>query len=220
VILSLLDYYGKRAPEYERIYEKPERARDLATLTAVILRALAGEQVLEIACGTGYWTARIANVVRAVCATDAVPETLDLARQRIYPPGRVRLEQADAYAPEDVTGSFTAAFGGFWWSHVPRENLCHFLAGLHRRLGVGGRVVFCDNRYVEGSSTPITRIDASGNSYQRRRLESGEPHEVLKNFPAGDAVRRVIRDTGGADIALVELTYYWCVTYRVGAVFP
>jgi SAM-dependent methyltransferase len=220
VSLPLLQYYGKRAAEYERIYAKPERARDLKDLTALVTGSLAGEDVLEIACGTGYWTALIAPVARSVCATDAASEPLDLARQKIYPPGRVRLERADAYAAEDIPGHFTAAFGGFWWSHVPREDLSRFLSGLHGRLGYGARVVFCDNRYVEGSSTPVYRIDAVGNSYQRRRLENGEQYEVLKNFPTADEIDRVIRTEGGGDIALVELTYYWYVTYRVAAVFP
>ena len=29
---ALADYYAKRAPEYERIYKKPERQADLRTL--------------------------------------------------------------------------------------------------------------------------------------------------------------------------------------------
>jgi len=43
--------------------------------------------------------------------------------------------------------------------------------------------VFFDNRYVEGSSTPISRRDAQGNTYQARKLDNGSAHEVLKNFP-------------------------------------
>ncbi|HEY3011754.1 MAG TPA: class I SAM-dependent methyltransferase [Gemmatimonadales bacterium] len=215
---ALLEYYARRAREYERIYDKPERAADLRVLTALLQSTLADQHVLEVACGTGYWTERVAQVARTITATDAAPETLDVARQKIYPPGRVRLEIGDAYAPGEIAGHFTAAFGGFWWSHIPREKLSRFLAALHCRLGFGARVVFCDNRYVGGSSTPITRVDPAGNTYQRRCLESGEEYEVLKNFPAGGELDSTLRNHGGVDISLLELTYYWCVTYRVGAV--
>jgi SAM-dependent methyltransferase len=215
---SLLQYYGRRAREYEHIYDKPERETDLAALTSLLQNVLAGEDVLEIACGTGYWTARLARVARSICATDAAAEPLELARRKSYPPGRVRLELADAYAPDAVSGQFTAGFAGFWWSHVRREELPRFIGGLHRRLGLGARVVFCDNRYVEGSSTPVDRVDTAGNSYQRRRLENGEQFEVLKNFPTPDELDWTLHREGAAEISLTQLTYYWCVTYRVGAV--
>ncbi len=41
-----------------------------------------------------------------------------------------------------------------------------------------------DNKYVTGSSTPISRTDAHGNTYQNRPLKDGSTHEVLKNFPS------------------------------------
>ena len=217
---SLLEYYGKRAVEYEQVYAKPERQPELAGLTLLLQGLLAGHDVLELACGTGYWTAGIAPVARSVVATDVSPEVLELASQKSYPAGRVRLELADAYAPERIGGRFTAAFAGFWWSHVPRQELPRFLGPLHRRLRSGARVVLCDNRYVEGSSTPVSRTDAAGNTYQRRVLRNGAAYEVLKNFPSPGELDRILGWHGATDIALTELTYYWCVTYRVGATTP
>ena len=35
------------------------------------------------------------------------------------------------------------------------------------------RFVFVDNRYVPGSSTPISREDGQGNEYQERTLRDG-----------------------------------------------
>ena len=45
-----------------------------------------------------------------------------------------------------------------------------------------------DNRYVEGSSTPIIRRDRFGNTYQERVLRDGTRHEVLrvKRLTRGD----------------------------------
>jgi SAM-dependent methyltransferase len=213
---SLTEYYARRAPEYERIYQKPERQDDLAQLGRLLQKLLTGEDVLELACGTGYWTERVAPVARSVVATDAAAEVLELAREKSYPDGCVTLELADAYEPEAALGQFTAAFAAFWWSHVPRERLSSFLGALHRRLGPGALVVFCDNRFNEGNSTPLSRVDSAGNSYQRRRLESGVEYDVLKNFPERSELLDVVGGAGGVDVMLTELRYYWCLSYRVG----
>src|SRR4029079_13820719 len=68
---GLVDYYSRRAPEYERIYARPERQPDLRALEARVLGDLEGHAVLEIACGTGWCTDRIATVARSMVATDA-----------------------------------------------------------------------------------------------------------------------------------------------------
>jgi SAM-dependent methyltransferase len=213
---SLVEYYGRRASEYEQVYEKPERQADLRTLTLLLRQLLAGEDVLELACGTGFWTEAIASAVCSLVATDINPAVLALARGKRYPSGRVRIELADARAPEKLEGCFTAGFAAFWWSHVPRQELPQFLTMLHRRLGCGARVVFCDNRYVEGSSTPVSRVDQAGNTFQRRRLANGDRFEVLKNFPSAAELKAVIRAQEGVDFSLQELAYYWCVSYRIG----
>ena len=53
---ELAAYYAQRAAEYERIYAKPERQADLAALRARFGKLFKGKRVLELACGTGYWT--------------------------------------------------------------------------------------------------------------------------------------------------------------------
>jgi SAM-dependent methyltransferase len=213
---SLLDYYAERADQYELIYLKPERQADLASMARELEATLAGHDVLELTCGTGYWTRRYAPVARSVLATDLSPEVLGLARSKDYPPNRVRFELADAYRVDRIPGRFTAVFAGFWWSHVPRERLAEFLARLHRRLGAGARVVFCDNRFVEGSSTPLTRRDARGNTYQSRRLHGRAEYEVLKNFPTPEEIGETLHSAGVSEIRTTQLTFYWCVSYLTG----
>jgi demethylmenaquinone methyltransferase/2-methoxy-6-polyprenyl-1,4-benzoquinol methylase len=214
---SLLAYYAKRADEYERIYQKPERQADLSLLKQYLQDALAGHAVLELACGTGYWTETYAPVSRSVLATDLSPEVLAIAEQKEYPPGRVRFARADAYDLSEIPGSFTGVFAGFWWSHVPRQRLGGFLRQLHRRLEPGTRCVFCDNRYVLGSSTPVHRRDSEGNSYQLRRLQDGAEYEVLKNFPTTQEVQTILQAESAVDVRTTELTYYWAVSYLTGS---
>jgi demethylmenaquinone methyltransferase/2-methoxy-6-polyprenyl-1,4-benzoquinol methylase len=74
--------------------------------------------------------------------------------------------------------------------------------------------MFVDNRYVAGSSTPIARRDAAGNTYQLRRLDDGSSHEVLKNFPSPADVREGVTRAGAMDVRVEELPYYWYTTYH------
>jgi protein-L-isoaspartate O-methyltransferase len=209
---ELLDYYGGRAGEYERTYEKPERQADLQRVRAWLRAELAGHRILEIACGTGYWTTWLAPVAESIVATDLNPAVLSLAQRKPYPRARVRIEVADAYALGGVAGDFTAAFAGFWWSHVPRELQDDFLASLGGRLGPRALVVLLDNRYIEGSSTPIERRDSNGNTYQRRRTADGREYEVMKNFPGRPELRAALAPFA-RDLVLAEFEYYWGARY-------
>lgn len=210
---SLEDYYAARAREYERIYAKPERQDDLRRLEALLPLLFTARRVLEIACGTGYWTQFLAREAASIVAVDANPETLAVAAEKRLPGGRVEFRVADAYALPDELGVFDAAFAGFWWSHVPRSERRRFLAALDRRLLPGARVVFLDNLYVEGSSTPIARRDPDGNTCQVRRLEDGSEHTVLKNFPS-EAELRADVDAFGCDVRYTGLRYYWLLSYQ------
>ena len=209
-------YYARRAAEYEKIYDKPERQADLARLRNDIPALFKGQKVLEIACGTGYWTPLIAEQAESVLAVDYNEETLAIARTKTYPKGNVRFQRADAYALPDWPEKFSACYAGFWWSHVPLARLDSFLNGLQTRLEPGARVAFMDNRYVEGSSTAISRKDAQGDTYQRRRLDDGSSHEVLKNFPTAPELRARL-GRFGTEVTFSEYEYYWLATYRIMA---
>ncbi len=187
---ELIDYYAQRAAEYERIYAKPERQVDLAGLRLRLSELCAGRAVYEVACGTGYWTQVIASQAASVFATDRNEAVLALARAKSWPPGRVTWAIADAFALPPPPNACDAGLAAFWWSHVRNEELDAFASGFFARLGSGARFIFLDNRYVEGSSTPVARIDAGGNAYQRRRLDDGSEHDVLKNFPTEADVAR------------------------------
>jgi demethylmenaquinone methyltransferase/2-methoxy-6-polyprenyl-1,4-benzoquinol methylase len=207
--VSIESYYARRAREYERIYAKPERQEDLGTLRALVERTFAGKHVLEVACGTGYWTEVLARSVASVTAVDVNEEVLAVARAKGL--GTVRFECADAYALPEFPRLFDAGLLAFWWSHIPKARLPSFRTGLHRVFTTDATIVFIDNVYVEGSSTPIARTDADGNTYQIRKLDDGSAHEVLKNFPT----EKELRDTFNADVKVEWLTYYWIVSYKL-----
>ncbi|MCP4151361.1 MAG: class I SAM-dependent methyltransferase [bacterium] len=215
----MTDYYAQRAAEYERIYSKPERQADLETLRAKIAEACAGLDLLEIACGTGYWTQFACSTAKSIVATDFNEEVLDIARQKNYGDTPVSFLKADAYRlnevdkASDVPGLFSGALAGFWWSHVPKSRLADFLQALHSKLDKGARVIVLDNRYVEGSSTPISRTDAEGNTYQVRNLSDGSTHEVVKNFPSKKEFIEQIAPFS-TSCEFTELDYFWLAEYR------
>ena len=93
---TLTGYYAKRAAEYEQIYLKPERQADLKILQAKIAAAFAGRDLLEIACGTGYWTQFAARSAKSITAIDYNEEVLRIARQKEYGNCPVTFFQSDA----------------------------------------------------------------------------------------------------------------------------
>jgi len=211
---ELLDYYRRRAREYEAIYAKPERQADLAWLRSHIPQRLAGRRVLEIACGTGYWTVLAAGSAHSIVATDAAEEPMRIAMSKDYAGANVRFEIADAFALGEDLGRFDGALAIFWWSHIPLARIADFLASLHGRLEPGARVVLMDNLYVGGSSTAISDRDPEGNTYQLRRLSDGSENRVLKNFPTEADLRAAVSPHARAFIYRA-LEYYWLAEYEL-----
>ncbi len=215
IVEDMAAYYAQRAAYYERVYFKPERQADLRTMEAALAAEFEGRDVLEIACGTGWWTPHGARNAAGWLATDLNPEPMALARAKALP-ACVRFATVDAYTLEGLQAHrpFTAAFAGCWWSHVPLQRLPGWLALLHARLAPGARVVFLDNGYVQTSSTPISRTDEAGNTYQQRTLDDGSVHEVLKNFPTRDQALALLGPRAH-DARWVDYTHYWLLSYAL-----
>jgi SAM-dependent methyltransferase len=212
----LQQYYAARVSVMDAVYDKPERQADLALLHTRVADALRGHKVLEIACGTGYWTAHYAAGAASVLATDMNTEALAIAHARNLPEGKVHWAAADAFdlTPVATPGQFTACFAGFWWSHIKREQQGAYLDHLRATLGKDALLVLIDNTYVEGSSTVIARTDLEGNTHQIRQLPDGSRMEVIKNFPTDSALRKKM---GAAvrDIRIERLQHYWMLTCRL-----
>jgi demethylmenaquinone methyltransferase/2-methoxy-6-polyprenyl-1,4-benzoquinol methylase len=208
---KLAAYYAQRAAEYERIYAKPERQADLYALRTRIRDMLSRRKVLELACGTGYWTEVFAPAAAGVTALDVNEEVLEVARAKPHA-ASVEFVRGSAYEIPDFGRRHDALFAGFWWSHVPLEKLDGFLTDCQSAVAPGALIAFLDNRYVEGSSTALARRDARGNAYQLRSLDDGSTHEVLKNFPTeSELIQRVSRIGWGANVELLD--YYWLLTW-------
>ncbi|MFL5311934.1 MAG: methyltransferase domain-containing protein, partial [Myxococcales bacterium] len=100
---NLRRYYDQRAPEYEQIYlpRDDQHGRELGELSRELRETLWGRRVIEVACGTGYWTACAAGVALRVTATDASLAMLAQAREKSLP-SNVELLARDAYHLHDL----------------------------------------------------------------------------------------------------------------------
>ena len=82
----------------------------------------------------------------------------------------------------------TAAFAGFWWSHVKKSGVRQFVTNLAARLEPGSLVGILDNTYAHASSTPIARTDAEGNTYQISTSPAGASGD--QELPTTPAIPR------------------------------
>ena len=214
---DLVDYYSRRALEYDDIYRRREPARraEQRQLAAAMRSALGGRRVLEIACGTGYWTAKLAPVARAVTAVDASAAMLARARARRLPPGRVELVAGDAFALDAVPGHFDGGLAAFWLSHMPRAALDAFLDRFHARLEPGAAVFLADNVPVAGVGGELVGAGEAGggDTYKLRRLADGSRHRVLKNYFSDDELAALLAPRSDA-LALHRGDCFWWASYR------
>lgn len=212
---GIVDYYAQRAEEYDRVYQKPERQEDIASLRVTLKDLFVSHNVLEIACGTGFWTLPLAGAAQSITSTDVNEEVLAIARERTYSNCQPVFLKADAYGLSNISSDFSAAFAGFWLSHVPRQRISIFLNHLHSKLQDDALVVFLDNNYVEGSNNPMSDyVDSEGNTYSQRRLSDGSCWEIIKNFPNEQELRQLVADVA-YDVNYHTLTYYWMLSYRI-----
>lgn len=209
---DLIAYYKDRAKEYENIYLKPERQDEIKTSTTLLQNIFADKSVFEIACGTGFWTQKIAETATSVFATDINKAVIEVAEQKSYSKKNVTFDLADIFELSNKT-KYESLFGGFIWSHIKLQDLDKFLDAINNSILPGSTVVFMDNNFVEGSNHPITNTDLDGNTFQTRKLADGTTHLVLKNFPSEDFLQNKLADIA-TDIKFINLKYYWVLTYK------
>lgn len=209
---DIISYYKERAAEYEKIYAKPERQADLLQATKILQTIFSGNQVLEIACGTGYWTEKVAMTARTILATDINDSVIEIAKTKHYSPAAVSFQTADLYHFPN-TLRHESLFAGFIWSHIKLQELAHFIDTVNSLVEKEGTVVFMDNNYVDGSNLPITHRDEQGNTYQTRLLENGTVYQVIKNFPTESFIRNILVDKA-SEIEFIHLPYYWILKYK------
>ena len=189
-----LDYYRARAGEYDEWwfrtgrYDRGETANatwfaEVEALETALERFDPRGDVLELACGTGLWTRRLATRAARLTAVDGAAEVLALNRARTEALGAaVEYEQVDLFAWTPPAAAFDACVFAFWLSHVPEDRFDPFWRNVAGALRLGGRVLFIDSARNERSKARDHTMPAEGADTEQRRLADGREFEVVKRY--------------------------------------
>lgn len=183
-------YYRARAPEYDEWflrqgrYDRGEAHRrawfaEVEAVEAALASAEPRGRVLELACGTGLWTRRLAEHASELTAIDASPEVLERSRERVSAE-HVRFVQADLFQWQP-RALFDFVFFGFWLSHVPPERFTAFWETVRAALAPGGSVFFVDNAHNPAIAARDHRLPEDG-YVMDRVLNDGRRFRVVKVF--------------------------------------
>lgn len=188
-------YYRARAAEYDAT-SWVDLDADRPRIERVLDHLAPAGSAVELACGTGAWTAPLALCVTQLVAVDTSPEVIAIARTRTPP--QVRFEVGDAFTwlpPEPAD----CVFFGLWLSHVPTSRLEQFFAHLASLLTADGRVLFVDEHpaYANPDARPCP-----GSETAVRRLTDGTQHRLVKVELDPDALTARLGELGwSAEIA-------------------
>jgi demethylmenaquinone methyltransferase/2-methoxy-6-polyprenyl-1,4-benzoquinol methylase len=186
IVSEMNAYYARRAPWHDENmgYSSNEAMEELlGPIIDWVEPHIRGRYVLEIACGTGNWTQVLSQRAKSVVATDVNASVLEIARQKPYSGKNVVLQVADAYSLDSVEGTFDAAFGADWWSHIPKQEIPKFLGSLLPKLSSGSSVVMIDMLHRPQFDDWFSHYDRYGNRIDKRPMQDGGAFHVVKNFP-------------------------------------
>lgn len=212
---NLQEYYAKRAQEYDAIYHRqiPIRLKEQTYVGKEIERAFKTKYVLEIACGTGYWTKHLLKHAKKVLATDINQEMLEIASQRM-PDQSMQFIIGDAYNPPISVPQFTGAMAHCWFSHIPKKRIREFLESLHARLEPNASVMFMDAVYREELGGKLIKKEGSEDTWKRRTLENKEEYDILKNYYTKDELEKIFSPYSN-NVSVSYMTHFWVVRYNL-----
>ncbi len=180
-------YYEARAPEYDEWWQRRGRYdrgpvlveewnREVAQVATALDAFGATGDVLELAGGTGWWTARLAHTAQHLTVVDSSPASLELNRERVARPD-VDYVVADLITWQP-SRTYDVVFFSFWLSHVPRHRFSDFWALVRSCLEPGGRVFLIDN-HEEIADSYVIRRDSD---LELRRVHDGGEFQVVEVF--------------------------------------
>ncbi|MFB6675058.1 class I SAM-dependent methyltransferase [Streptomyces sp. NPDC056390] len=175
LLAEQMAYYRAGASEYDRPYAEREA---LQRLLAVVDDLPITGDVLELACGTGQWTPRLATRARSVTAVDVAADVLALARARTASP-TVQFLEADLFEWQPPR-RYDTVFFAFWLSHVPPTRLLDFWNTVATALAPGGKAVFIDDGPTAAAEEEVLANQPAPAAL--RRLDDGSQYRIVKVF--------------------------------------
>jgi SAM-dependent methyltransferase len=197
LLASQRTFYDLRAPDYRDESKPSDRyiPANMAPETAeAIVDGLRPDgDVLELACGNGFFTQFLARYATSLTAVDSSPRMLDRCRTAIGDrPARLVLADIFDWRPDHRCDM---VFFGFWLSHVPPTAFEGFWTLVLSALQPGGSVVFVDEDVRgEGAIEKIRLV--GGVPSARRTLVDGRQFDIVKVFWEPARLRDRLRQLG------------------------
>src|SRR5579883_2684909 len=163
ILQQQIAYYQARAGEYDEWFLRQGRYDHGPALNEQwfaeveeVVRALEAfgprGRVLELACGTGLWTERLARYIE----TDLF-----------------------SWQPD---GEYDTVFFSFWLSHVPPERFAPFWEMVRASLTPDGRVFLIDSLFEQTSTARDHQLNGPEATTVTRSLNDGQQYEIVKVF--------------------------------------
>jgi len=168
-----MDYHDHMKQYYERLaYEydqneasREEPAEDLPGLLHAI-SLLPPARVLDVACGTGFFTQHLGSEVKGLDQSEAM---LEVARRRVPWAEFVR---ADAFRMPFADRFFDRLFASFFYGLLPLEDRGRFLNEARR---VGEELILVE-------PTPEWVPSGRAQGWEERRLSDGSRYEIYRRY--------------------------------------
>lgn len=170
-------YYNERSLDWDQWIRNYMRQAAAEIDDLLAARPLDGD-ILDLACGTGYWTEKLSAGAKHVTAVDGSAEMLEVLRRRGLP--NVSTLQADLFAWNPPT-QWDGVFFAHWLAHVPEDRFDGFWRTVDAALLPGGQVVVVDVTPTERSIEEEV-VDDPDLPITRRRLKDGRRFDVVKRY--------------------------------------
>ncbi|MES9926175.1 MAG: methyltransferase domain-containing protein [Candidatus Thiodiazotropha endolucinida] len=181
------DYWGRFSETYDRNQEYVVGRELLDEITGELNQLAELGEVVEFGCGTGYFTAAIAEKSTSVLATDLSDNLLEAAKTRLRDHPEVTVQKEDCLETSLMPESCNSVF---------MANLVHVLATPAKALEESSRILRSGGRIV------IVTFTGHGMSlWQKIKMGVrfaktwGKPPSSIRSFSPED-VESMLQETG------------------------
>ena len=213
---DMIGYYAKRAREYEEVYHRddPGRQQALKDMVSAMQSHFTGTDVLELACGTGYWTSRLSEAASSIVASDINHEVMDVAQGKQFFCD-VRFRKEDIYKLSFEPDRFGGGMAHFLFSHIPLNKIDRFLNDFHNVLKPGAKVLISDD--VQSFLDNPIRKAGDKNTYSERSLTDGSEYLIIKNFFTDEDLAAIFKRhvPNFSEKNIHRDNYFWRVIYTL-----
>ena len=148
-----------------------------------------GMAILEIGCGTGYFTRELTQRGADIVAIDVSPDLLEIAKAKYSAPN-VRYEIQNAYALTYADAMFDSVVGSSILHHLEIEEA---LREIYRVLKPGGTIYFTEPNMLNPQIAMQKNIP-----WIKRRLGDSPDETAFFRWP----LRRLLEQTGYRDVRI------------------